>query len=144
MNATLGYRITVRNRSAHALSGVVIEADLVSASGERPMQEQLASRSLPLTPCHRAERIPPGGSQRFEGQVRLALSQVTVIRQGNIGLLVPLLRVRAMADGVEPIVATLVVGQGAGARPQPFRLDEPPRSYAPLAQRVLDSVPVAA
>ena len=37
------------------------------------------------------------------------------------------------------LVKTFVVGQGQpdGGRVQPFRLDEPPRSYAPIAQREL-------
>jgi hypothetical protein len=50
--------------------------------------------------------------------------------------------VRATAAGAEPVATTLVIGrrEGAAARPQPFRLDEPPRSYAPLAQRVLEPI----
>ena len=146
LNATVGYRVTVRNRTAQALTGIVVEGDLVSASGERPADQQLASPGQALTPRHSAERLAPGQSLRFEGQVRLPLSEASVIRQGPIGLLVPLLRVRATAGGALPIATTLVIGrsEGQAARPQPFRLDEPPRSYAPLAQRVLDAMPAQA
>lgn len=146
LNATVGYRVTIRNRTAQALSGVAVEADLVSASGDRPAEQQIALPGQALTPRHAAERLAPGQSLRFEGQVRLPLSQASAIWQGRIGLLVPLLRVRATAAEAAPVATTLVIGraEGSTARPQPFRLDEPPRSYAPVAQRVLDAVPARA
>lgn len=139
MAATVGYRVTVRNRTSAALSGIVVEADLVSASGERTPEQQLASPDQPLTQRHAAGRLAPGQSLRFEGQVRLPLAEANAIWQGRVSLLVPLLRVRALADGTQPVATTLVIGraEGAAARPQPFRFDEPPRSYAPLAQRVV-------
>lgn len=146
LNATVGYRVTLRNRTTQALSGLAIEADLVSASKDRPAETQLASPGHALTPRHSADRLAPGQSLRFEGQVRLPLAEASAIWQGRVGLLVPLLRVRATATGAEPIATTLVIGrrEGAAVRPQPFRLDEPPRSYAPLAQRTLDGVPARA
>lgn len=146
MNATVGYRVTLRNRTSQALSGIAIEADLVSASNDQPTEAQLASPGQALTPRHAADRLAPGQSLRFEGQVRLPLSQASAIWQGRVGLLVPLLRVRATAAEAQPVATTLVIGrrEGAAARPQPFRLDEPPRSYAPLAQRTLDAVPARA
>jgi hypothetical protein len=146
MNATVGYRITLRNRTAQPLSNVAVEADLVSANREHPPERQLASPAHALTPRHNAALLGPGQSQRFEGQVQLPLSQATAIWQGQAALLVPLLRVRVLAEQAEPVATTLVIGQsdGQAARPQPFRLDEPPRSYAPLAQRVLDAIPARA
>lgn len=146
LNATVGYRVTIRNRTARALSGVAVEADLVSASRDRPTEQQLASPEQPLTPRHAADRLAPGQSLRFEGQVRLPLSEASAVWQGRVGLLVPLLRVRATAAEAAPVATTLVIGrsEGSSARPQPFRLDEPPRSYTPLAQRVLDAVPARA
>lgn len=146
LNATVGYRVTVRNRTARALNAVSVEADLASAGADRPAEQQIASPQQALTPRHTAERLAPGQSLRFEGQVRLPLAEASAIWQGRIGLLVPLLRVRALADGAAPVATTLVIGraEGSSARPQPFRFDEPPRSYAPLAQRVLDAVPARA
>ena len=143
LNATVGYRVTIRNRTSRALVGLAVEADLVSASGDRPAEQQLASPDQALTPRHAADRLAPGQSLRFEGQARLPLAQATAIWQGRVSLLVPLLRLRATAGGAVPVATTLVIGrsEGAAARPQPFRLDEPPRSYAPLAQRVLQPAP---
>lgn len=146
LNATVNYRVTLRNRGSQALTSLSVEADLVSASRDRPAERQLASPVQALTPRHTVERLAPGQSLRLEGQVRLPLSEAAAVWQGRAALLVPLLRVRATANGAQPVATTLVIGrsQGQAARPQPFRLDEPPRSYAPLAQRVLDGLPAQA
>ncbi len=81
----------------------------------------------------------PGQSTALEGQVQLPLAQAQVVMQGRHPLLVPLLRVRVDGPGESALIKTFVVGQGLpdGGRVQPFRLDEPPRSYAPIAQREL-------
>ena len=88
---------------------------------------------------HLVARISPRQSVTLEGQVQLALAGAHVIRQGRYPLLVPLLRVRIDGPGEGAVLKTFVVGQGTpgGGRVQPFRLDEGPRSYTPIAQREL-------
>jgi len=120
---------------------VVIEADLGSASGDRPVEEQVAMTTTALEPRHTMPRLAPGQSARFEGRLQLPLKQAGIIRQGNTPLLVPLLRLRTTAEWIEPQAQTLAIGQqgtGGSSRLQPFRLDEAPRGYEPLAQRALD------
>ncbi len=141
MAATLTYRLTVLNRGTEALTDVVIEADLGSASGDRPVEEQVAMATTALEPRHTMPRLAPGQSARFEGKVQLQLSQAGILRQGATPLLVPLLRLRTTAEGIEPQAQTLAIGQqgtSGSSRLQPFRLDEGPRGYEPLAQRLLD------
>lgn len=138
--ATLQYRVTLINRSAAALSDVDLGADIVSAHGGLPMEEQVATAANRLEKRHNFSRIAPGQSVRHDGEIRIPLSQARIIRQGSASLFVPLLRVRIdLADG-EPVLRTFVVGQGVpdGGRVTPFRLDEGPRSYAPVAARALD------
>ena len=140
MNVTVDYRVTLRNRLGRALENATVEADLVSASNDRPLANQLAARDTALPTRHSVVRLGPGQSQRFEGKLQLPLAQAAIIQQGAVGVLVPLLRARASAGNATPLAKTYVIGQGApgATRPQPFRIDEPPRSYEPLIQRALD------
>ncbi len=140
MNATLHYRVSLINRSSGALKDVDLGADIVSAHGGLPVEQQVASAAQPLEKRHSFCRIAPGQSVRYEGQLTIPLSQARVIRQGNAALFVPLLRVRLDGASEEPLVKTFVVGLGVpnGGRVMPFRIDEGPRSYEPIAARALD------
>lgn len=140
MNATLHYRVHLLNRSGGALANVALGADVVSAHGGIPVEQQVASTSQLLEKRHTFDRIAPGQSVRYEGTVMIPLSQARIIRQGNASLFVPLLRVRIDGVGEEALVKTFVIGQGVpdGGRVSPFRLDDGPRSYEPIAARALD------
>ncbi|QYJ06717.1 hypothetical protein [Qipengyuania flava] len=137
--ATVKYRMTLVNRTDAALTDLVVGMDLVSAHAAAPMEEQVATPSTALETRHTLERMAPRQSVVVDGQVQLPLAGVNVIHQGRFPLLVPLLRVRIDGPGEGALVKTFVVGLGApgGGRVQPIRLDEGPRSYAPIAQREL-------
>ena len=140
MNATLHYRVSLINKATRALSNVTIGADIVSAHGGVPMEQQVASASQTLEKRHQFDRIAPGQNVRYEGQITIPLSQVRAIRQNNAALFVPLLRLRVDGATAEPLVKTFVVGLGVpgGGRVMPFRIDEGPRSYEPISARALD------
>ena len=140
MNATLHYRLVLTNRSGTALGAADVGVDMVGAHGSAPVEEQVANRAHKLDIRHRVERISPRQSVRYEGQLAVPLAQARIIRQGNAALFVPLLRVRIDGIGDEPVLKTFVVGQGTGdgGRVMPFRLDEGPRTYQPIAARVID------
>lgn len=137
--ATLKYRLTLVNRTDSALNDVVIGVDLVSAHSGAPMEEQVATSATALEARHNLPRIAPRQNLSVEGQVQLPLAGAQVIFQGRHPLLVPLMRVRVDGAGEGALVKTFVVGQGVpdGGRVQPFRLDEAPRSYSPIAHREL-------
>ncbi len=137
--ATLKYRMMLVNRTDQPLTDVSVALDLVSAHAASPMEEQVATLATALEKRHDLARIAPRQSITLEGQVQLPLAQAHVIRQGRTPLLVPLLRVRIDGPQGDALLKTFVVGQGVpgGGRVQPFRLDEGPRSYAPIAQREL-------
>ena len=62
------------------------------------------------------------------------------LRQGNVPVFVPLLRLTVRAANLKPRAYTYVIGAKPlerGARPNPFRLDEGPRSYGQLTTRAL-------
>ncbi len=137
--ATLKYRLTLINRTDGALADLAVGVDLVSAHAGLPMEQQVATDATALETRHRLPRLGPRQSAALEGQVQLPLAEVQIVRQGRHPLLVPLMRVRIDGPGGTALVKTFVVGQGVpdGGRVQPFRLDEGPRSYAPIAQREL-------
>ena len=140
MNATLHYRVTLINRASQAVAGVSVGADIVSAHGQVPVEEQVASPAQTLQTRHVFARIAPGQTVRYDGQISLPLAQVRAIRQANASLFVPLLRLRVDGACAEPLVRTFVIGAGVpgSGRVLPFRLDEGPRSWEPVAARALD------
>lgn len=135
--ATLKYSVTLINRTDAALTELAIGLDLVSAHAEAPMEDQVATLQSVLEQRHDVARLSPRQSMTLTGQVQMPLATAHVIRQGRFPLLVPLLRLRIDRAESDAVVKTYVVGQGTpeGGRLQPFRLDEGPRSYAPIAQR---------
>ena len=85
-------------------------------------------------------RLEPGQRSVLQGELRLPLREVRAIRQGSVPVFVPLLRLTVRAANLEPQAHTYVIGTRnaqKGARPNPFRLDEPPRTYAQLTTRAL-------
>ena len=146
MNTSLAYRLTVVNRTARTLGDVRIGAELTAAHGARPLEEQIAAPGLVLPEAHRIDRLAPGQTRMVEGRLDLPVASIAPIRQGRAALFVPLLRLVAEGIGMEPLARTVVVGQApapGSPRLQPFRLDEPPRSYQPIAQRPLDEAALA-
>ena len=141
MMVTLEYRLAIANRGTGAARNCVVEVDFASAHSRLPVDQQLASDAKPLEERHRVDRIAPGRTVNVSGSLQVPVSELSLIRQGNAVLYVPLLQCRVTGEGFEPQARTFVIGTRAatpGARLQPFRRDEPPQSYAPLAARALD------
>lgn len=139
MYATLKYRLTLVNRTDRAMADVRVGIDLASAHAGAPMEQQVATDATALETRHVLPRISPRQNVRVEGEVKLPLAAAQIIRQGKLPLLVPLMRVRVDGAGEGALVKTFVVGQGTpdSGRVQPFRLDDAPQSYQPIAQREL-------
>lgn len=137
--ATLKYRMTLVNRTDSPLTDVSVGIDLVSAHAAAPMEEQVATETTGLEQRHTIARMAPRQSMVLEGEIRLEIAGANIIRQGRYPLLVPLMRVRVDGPGEGALLKTFVVGPGnpAGGRVQPIRLDDGPRTYAPIAQREL-------
>lgn len=141
MFATLGYEIAITNRGGVPLENVQLGGDLVTAHARVPTAQQLADPALPLAPMKAIARLDPGQSERLTGELRLPVGEIRPIPHGKAVVYVPLLRVRAEADGLAPVARTFVVGMtpgGPGQRLQPFRLDEMPQTYNAVGQKALD------
>ncbi|MFA9199771.1 MAG: hypothetical protein ACEQR8_01105 [Cypionkella sp.] len=142
MFATLSYELKVTNRGPVPLENVSFGGDLVTAHARVPAEQQLADPSMALTPVQSLTRLDPGESASFAGEFRLPVAEIRPIPHGKAVVYVPLLRVRATAQGMEPIARTFIVGLkppgAAGQRLQPFRLDEMPQTYRAVGQKALD------
>jgi hypothetical protein len=141
LNATLSYELVVTNRGHRPLSDVRFGADLVTAHARIPTEQQLADPNAPMTPVMTFETLEPGESMQFAGELRLPVNEIRPIPHGKAVVYVPLLRVRAQAEGAEPVARTFIVGllpSGQSQRLQPFRLDEMPQTYHAVGQKALD------
>ena len=140
MNAVLEVEITVTNNGPGAIQDLQVGAEMVSAHNSLALEEQLAGPDRPIPAVQTIARITPGSSRAVTAAVRLPVSALAPIRQGKGHVFVPLLQLKCSGDTVPSRVRNFVVGQPnpGSSRLQPFRLDEPPRSYQPLGARALD------
>lgn len=128
------YRVTVTNRSDRALRDIAVGGCLADA------QRAADARTGEDAALELIERIGPHQSRSVSGEARLALSDITPIRQGNVPVLVPMLHLSlTFADGEEQL-RSFVVGMPSavkGARLHPIPLDTPPGGIHGLTTREL-------
>ncbi len=139
--ATLSYELVATNRGGQPLDNVRLGADLVTAHARIPTDQQLADPLIALEAVKTLDRLEPGESVEFAGELRLPVKDIRPISHGKAVVYVPLLRVRAEADGLIAIARTFVVGlrtDSLSKRLQPFRLDEMPQTYHAVSQLALD------
>ncbi|NMW30829.1 hypothetical protein HKD42_01990 [Altererythrobacter sp. RZ02] len=140
MNAALSYRFEFMNIGGKDLEEISISADMISAHGKAPIDEQVAHSGSELPFVSIIAAIKKGGSQELKGELRLPVGSIRWIAQGSAKLYVPLVRLRVEAEGLEPVVHTFVVGirpEAKGGKLRPFRLDEMPQTYRTIGFRAL-------
>ncbi len=141
MNASLSYRVTVRNGMAQTATAVSLSAELVSARQGEAVTTQLANAATPMKARHDAAQLGPGTAETFTGSLQLPVRDIARIAQGNGAIYVPLMQWRVTANGIDPQTRTYVVGrkaQGDAGKLQPFPLDGQLRSFDDVSQRALD------
>ena len=140
MAVTVTARIAITNRGSKAISGAVLQGDLVGASNKAPLGEQLASAATTLVEIEQLGEIQPGERREVTVNVRANLGTLQGIRQGSALVYVPLLRVRFIGDGVPPLASTVLVGHPAvqpGGKPTPFPAQAPAQIYHDVVGRAL-------
>ena len=141
MAATFTCRVALVNRSDTALENVTVELDMITTHGSIPTTDQVADPDRSLPEAGRIAVIAPGKSVEFAHEVRLPTAEIRIMQQGSAQLYVPLLRVRAMAEGQTPVARTFIVGtlpEEGAKKLQPFRLDEMPQTYRAIGVAALD------
>ncbi len=140
MNATLSYRLNLTNLGTQMLSEISIRADVVTAHGRAPVNQQLADVDSDLDVVGVVGEIRPSDSHDIRTEFKLPVGSIKTITQGRAQLFVPLLRVRIEVDGKEPMIKTFVVGmtpQAGRGKLHPFRLDEMAQTYREIGLRAL-------
>jgi hypothetical protein len=140
MNATLNYRLGLTNLGSHPLQEISIRANVVSAHGKAPANEQLADADSDLDFVSLLAEIKPGDNQSLDASFQIPISSIRALMQRNAYVFVPLLRVRIEVEGKDPMIKTFVVGmkpaEGRG-KLLPFRLDEMAQTYREIGLRLL-------
>lgn len=144
-NATLAARIVLTNHGRDALVDLALSGDMTSAHASRPMDEQLGLAGPELPPLAQIARIEAGASVTVPVEMRLPLAAVLAIRAGEAQLFVPIARAACWATredtgAAEHAHGAFLIGQPSdtpGARLAPFRLDQGPRVFDQVDQRVL-------
>ncbi|MEL7718623.1 hypothetical protein AAG604_09965 [Citromicrobium bathyomarinum] len=140
VNATVAYRLTIVNRGRAPISQVRIAGDLTTAHGRVPTSQQVADPDHSYPELHAIDHLDPGERAVIRGELRLPLSEVRALQQGQVPVFVPLMRLTVHIAEQKPSAHTFVIGSkpaGSAARPAPFRLDEGPRTYSQLTTRAL-------
>ncbi|MCD1623778.1 hypothetical protein [Citromicrobium bathyomarinum] len=140
INATIAYRLTIVNRGRAPISQVRIAGDLTTAHGRVPTSQQVADPDHSYPELHAIDHLDPGERAVIRGELRLPLSEVRALQQGQVPVFVPLMRLTVHIAEQKPSAHTFVIGSkpaGSAARPAPFRLDEGPRTYSQLTTRAL-------
>lgn len=141
MMFTLGYRLTVANRTERAVNDLGVAVQLASAQrGADNAPAPGAAQRL-----ERIARVGPHQARSITGEVQLPLSAISLLRQGNAPLFIPLLHVTLEGEGQSAMSRSFVIGppsaSGAG-RVHPILLDAPPGGIAGLIAQPISQPPV--
>lgn len=140
MMFTLGYRLTVANRTERAVNDLGVAVQLASAQrGADNAPAPGAAQRL-----DRIARVGPHQARSITGEVQLPLSAISLLRQGNAPLFIPLLHVTLEGEGQSAMSRSFVIGppsaSGAG-RVHPILLDAPPGGIAGLIAQPISQPP---
>ncbi|MFM7349150.1 MAG: hypothetical protein ACKO01_06630, partial [Erythrobacter sp.] len=120
MRFTMGYRLTIANRSGRAVQDARIAVQLACArasGGSGPSAG--AAQSL-----GEIARIGPHQAQSITGEVGLSLGAIQPLRQGATPLFIPLVHITLEGEGQRALSRTFVVGpRSASGRVHPIALD---------------------
>ncbi len=161
-HVVLPYRLSVTNRTEAPLGPITIAGDMIAADAAAPLAPLAPEDASPIPTLHEMPLLAPGETAHVRGEFRLPLGAITPLRVGAAALLVPLVRLkvvaertppgkasgrrkRAPAPSAEPLCrhAQFILGEpddGEADRLHPFRLDLGPRSWTVAALGGLELV----
>ncbi len=138
MNAVVGYRLTIENRSEQDVGNLYVTGTMIQA--DKHLVETAASSQGQL--LHEIGDLTAGGKEDASGEIRLPLAAFQPIDFQSQKLFVPLVLLRfdyVDSDGNAQMQAVnFLVGtehQPPREKMAPFRLDQGPRNFKNVAHR---------
>lgn len=139
MMFTLGYRLTIANRSDRAITdgNAALQLACARAGGGSGPSAGAAQGIETIA------RIGPQQARSLTGRMQLPLSAIHPLRQGTTPLFIPLVHVTFESKGQPAIVRSFVVGpRSASGRVHPIPLDQPPGGITGLVAQAV-AIPTA-
>ncbi|MDF0546220.1 LPXTG cell wall anchor domain-containing protein [Sphingobium sp. H39-3-25] len=137
MGWTVGYRLTLRNRSALAIEDARIAMAMTNADAAQPAHLAAFFAAPVGAPVHRLAQLAPGETQDITGELRIGHHELKPLEVAGHALLIPVIAV-AVEHAAGRDGAAFVIGQEGASqqdRMAPFRLDQGPRHYRGIGSR---------
>ncbi len=145
MMFTLGYRLTIANRSGKAVNDLTSAAQLVCARASAAVAGSNGPSVGSAQALGGIERIGPHQARSISGEVQLPLSAIQPLRQGSTPLFVPLVHVTLEAEGQRAVTRTFVIGTpSASGRVHPIPMDQGPGGITGLVAQGIAVPPASA
>ncbi|APL94874.1 hypothetical protein EWH08_11535 [Sphingobium indicum] len=138
LGATIGYRLTLRNRGTRAAEDILVRSLITNADAQQQALFQSFFAGETGLPVHSVVSIAPGETQKLSGEMRLDAQAIAAIPMGQRALLIPLIafdahyRWTGESEGTGRSGGVFIVGEEQSPpaeRLSPFRLDLGPRQY---------------
>ncbi|MFO6445721.1 hypothetical protein ACLBKU_01125 [Erythrobacter sp. NE805] len=145
MMFTLGYRLTIANRSGRAVGNLVTGVQLVCARASAAATGSNGPSAGAAQALGAIERIGPHQARSIMGEVQLPLSAIRPLRQGTKPVFVPLVHVTLEGEGQSAITRSFVIGpRSPSGRVHPIPLDQGPGGIAGLVAQGIAVPPASA
>ncbi|PLK25131.1 hypothetical protein C0V72_02215 [Porphyrobacter sp. TH134] len=147
MMFTIGWRLTIANRSDRAVNDLSAAVQLACARASAGANA--AGGAAPSAGAAQGlvgiERIGPHQARSLTGTVQLPLSAIAPLRQGTTPLFIPLAHVTLEGQGLRAMTRSFVIGTpSASGRVHPILLDQPPGTVAGLIAQPIALTPDSA
>lgn len=145
MMFTLEYRLTIANRSERAVGDLNTATALACARASAVAGDAAGPSAGTAQALASVDRIGPHQARSVTGTLRLPLSAIAPLRQGQTPLFVPLVHVTLEGESLAPQTRTFVVGTpSASGRVHPIALDVRPGGIAGLVAQAVAIPPASA
>ena len=140
LEATLSWRLLLRNAGQTHLVALRIASDLACAMALQVNGDQLSGPEMSLARTQRAKRIDPGAEMEIAGENAIPLSGLKPIVKNGRHMILPIMRLRIVGAGIAPLRRAFLVGKPPALhdeRLRPVQLEKDGRVLTELSARLV-------